>query len=259
MVWKAPKHEIEPELRNELDALKRIREGGRKILVRPNGEIAGIVVKEEPYQDPERNRKRRRLVYYGTDGELHKEPRDGFSKKTDEKIDLITGVEMDGGVALTQLTNPGGDVQPIITGPDAERIKVAEEDYKALDSEYRRLEKEYKSKERNYRKLQKQRSAIETERDELEEDLEDISEDNERLTSLVRKHKTRANAAEMEKDMLKREMRGLAERHEQLEQEVQEALESSRERAKAEIQAAPPIEEGGGRGRRTPEAEAEGG
>lgn len=219
-----------------IQPLNRLRKEGQKLLVKPNGQIVGVVERDSiPFYDERHKVKRSKIVYYDLDGKKREEPRDAVSKKTGQVVDLVTDVEKDGGVMLTQLSNPDGTIVHFVTGPEAERIVAENEDLKAMEGERRRMEDEYKTKDRNYRRLQREISRVKQEREQLEEDLKDFSESNERLNSLNAKLNARIRGEEARANMLEGELKALMERHKNLTEEVNKILASARTRRKEEI------------------------
>lgn len=219
-----------------ISALKNIQEDNHRILVRPSGEIAGLIPPngEEKYHDDQYNMKRERIKYYDVEGEINAEPRDGVNKKLGKKVDLIP-IEHQGGIALTEIMNPDGERKPIITGNQAQRIQQKYEDTEALKREVDRTQKEYRTKERNYQGLQEKLNNIKEERNQLENDIENFRTANERLNSENDSLKARAMAAEAKANQLQREMHAIGKRHEDLMDEIAGAIKSAGEIRQAKL------------------------
>jgi len=218
----------------EIEGLNSIAESGKKILVKPNGQLAGVVEREEPYYDEEYEMKRRRFVYTDLDGNERKEPRDGVSKKTMKKVDLVP-IEFDGGAAVTQLSNPDGELLPIIVGKEAEEKRVSEEDYEALQSRLNKLEREHDQKESRRRELLKRVERLRRQRDNLEDDVSDFADSNEELGRSNERLRARVRGAESKADMLEDEFARLAERYEQVQEDVDDILSRAQERERKAI------------------------
>jgi len=235
----APKND--ERLKRFSSALSWLRDEGHKILVRPSGDIAGVVFDEERYHDEAHaNKKRRRFKYYDLNGEERTDPADAYNEETGEIEDIVS-IERDGGVAITWLNNPDGELRPVFTGPTARRIKVKSDDYKALATELENMKEDYRSKDDAYRELQDKVSRLEREKSEMEDEVEDYSKNFERMMGLVRKLKAQRRGAEIRASMLEDELETLGARHEELTEEVQEAIEEARERMSERMKSAPEV------------------
>lgn len=211
-------------------ALKELQKKNWKLLVRPSGDIAGIIHAEEPYIDEAHDIKRRRFRFCDLDGKERTEPRDGVNIKRGSIEDLIP-IEKDGGVAITMLSNPG-DIVPIITGPQAAEMKTGVDDDSALKREYDRIQKEYLQKDRNYQDLQQKCSRLLEQVNDHRTTIEDLEEGNVRLIQLNRRIEGRLAGQEAMNTALERELKSFGERHKELQEEVQNALRKARERSK---------------------------
>jgi len=223
-----------PRLTSVIRALRRLHKYNWKLLVRPTGQIAGVVVREEPWFDSSYQLKRRRLVYYDLDGDELKEPRDYVNRKTNELEDLIV-IEADGGIALTQSHGNGSEMTPILFGWQANKIKRSHDDYVALEREMRDFQRKYDVMERNYKSLQRELNLIRRERDNLENQIQEFREANTILTETNERLRARVQAAEAARDMLIDEFKSLKSRHRELTKEVDDILKRARERQRMAI------------------------
>lgn len=224
-----------------LQSLKTISEEGWKLLTRPNGQIVGLIPPgsegEKPYHDTRFNIKRRRFHYFTLSGEKDEEPRDGVNRKTGQLEDIIP-IESDGGIALTELANPSGKLEPILVGTRAERLKDKADESQAVRRELQRIGEEYRTKDRNYRRLQIKINNLKQEKDELAEDLENFRNLNERLGAENETFRTVVSAAKAESRQLRDAMEAMAERHADLADEIKKSLKAAREIKVAKYEAA---------------------
>jgi len=233
--------EEEEKLKRFSSALSWLRDEGHKILVRPSGDVSGVIYDEERYHDEAHDgKKRRRFRYYDLDGEDRTDPADAYNSETG-KVEDIVSIEKDGGAAVTWLANPEGELEPIMTGSMAEKLKVDRDDYQALAAEFENMKEDYRSKDRAYRKLQNKVSRLEREKSEMEDEVEDYSQNFERMMGLVRKLRARLRGTEARATMLEEELESLGARHEDLTEETQEAIEKARERMTERMKSAPEV------------------
>ena len=229
LIWGAP--------RSDWEWLREFSESGRKIVVGPSGHIKGVTTDESPeeYVDEERGGvKRSRFVYKDLNGETRREEKHGFPKKTGRRTDLVP-IEAPGGIALTQLANPSGKVEPIIVGATAESLRAEMEDTEVLESRIRELQEEKERKDQNYRDLQDQIDSFRKERDELRKDvrekrktLKQLRDENERLD-------TRVIGAESRARMLEDEFQHLKNRYDIAQEDIDQILEDARERERKAV------------------------
>lgn len=241
-----------------------------EVLARYNAEIVGLIPPngKKGYTDKDSGIQRTKIRYIDLDGEIQEESADIINRKKGKKQPILKP-EFTGGIAITWLSSPGGEIVPVYTGRQAKNMKTKDDDYYALKDEIERINEEYRQKNRKLKKLEKERDKIKRERDELEEDVKEFAESNERTNQLYNKKRAQAKAEKARADMLETKLETIKEKSDEFETEIQEALKNSREKLKekmkAEAESEPEIEVKGGKearerlASRREESEEEGG
>ena len=216
-----------------LSHLKVLKKYGWKLLVRPDGSIDGVILREEPYFD-ERDIKRRRFVVIKPDGSIDKEERDFLNPKRMSLMDIIA-MEKEGGVAVTMRSNPKGEIKPILFGHQAQEMVTNEEDYKALQAEIDDLRTKYEQTKTQYDKLAVEASTLRTKLETAEKTAQEFRAANETLRELNERLITHNSLLEARLKLLETELESLGKRHKELTKEVEEILSRARERERMAV------------------------
>lgn len=213
-----------------------LEKSGKKLLVRPDGSIAGVVLGEEAYQDERFGIKRRRYIMRGMDGKIHKEPRDAVNVKRGG-IDDIIAIERDGGAAVTMLKNPdGGGLDIILTGQQAALLKRDSDDMEAIQRNMDRLNDQYKVMDRNYKIQQKSMAIVVAERGRLSEDLVDFRESNDTLAHANDRLSARLKGAETVLEVMNDELNRFKKRRKDSEDEIDAILKKAKEMGRVKVE-----------------------
>lgn len=219
------------ELRLSKQLENVLNRGG--ILARADGEIAGIALGIETYEDGELGIERKRLRYFDMDEKEKKvEPMDGFNPKRGELIET-TKVKPNGksGLYLSEFTNPKtGDRIPIEKGKRIQRLREEADNIQAVRKEVNEMSDEYRSMKRRLNQLEKENSRVRNERNEMEDELNDYAEAANRFRKLAKSYRARVQSEEARSQMLSSGMQRIAEANESVEEEVMEILERAKNR-----------------------------
>jgi hypothetical protein len=216
-----------------LSHLKVLDKQGWKLLVRPDGGIDGVILREEPYFD-ERDIKRRRFVVVKPNGSIDKEERDFINPKKMSLVDIIA-MEKDGGIALTMRSNPKGEIKPILFGHQAQAMTTNEEDYQALKTEIEDLRTKYEETKTRHDKLAVEASQLRTQVETSEKTIQEFRSANETLRELNERLATHNTLLEARLNLLETELESLGKRHKELTKEVEEILSRARERERVAV------------------------
>nr|QBN22477.1 hypothetical protein [uncultured archaeon] len=235
----------ETEWDDVLRSLRKVKETGAEILVKPSGRIAGLIPPNswERWHDERFDVDRERYRFLTLDGEETTEPRDAFNKKTG-KPENIVPIEQTGGVALTELTNPGEELTTIRKGPQIQRLKNRADENETAKQELSRIREKQRKQEREMVAQITKNNNLQRERDDLEEDLEHFRTANERLRRQYETWRQIALGVRAEANQLRNELERIAEGREEFAEIIKPVLEDAREfrLSKAEV---PGVEEVG--------------
>ena len=211
--------------------VKTLKRKGWRLLVRPNGEIAGVVEREEQFFDESVGIPRKRFILFGMDGKETKEERDSANPKTRQVEDIIA-IEKDGGIVLTK---KGSKLTEILVGSYPTHIKDLKDTIKGIQDELEDREEEYKTVTENYKSLQFKFNDSIKSIERLEGQLVELRRTNESLLDSNEKFRTRTMAAEARVDMLILHLKLFKERHDDMATEVDEILDKAKERHRKEV------------------------
>jgi FtsZ-binding cell division protein ZapB len=218
-----------PEHQRILGALNLVVDKNYMIYVRPNGEIEGLCPpdSEQSYTDPQLNIKRSRVKFWNLDGEKDLEEKHGWRKKRSERVDLLP-IEHSGGIALTQI-NQEGEMTPIQTPPQSQRLQNRMEDLQAKVSELNKVQREYKQKDNHYKKLQSKINSLKEEKKKLDEENEALRNSNEQLDRENDILKARNVAMVSWRRTLMGEIEAMEDRHGKIVDELKDIFEDAEE------------------------------
>jgi len=214
-----------------ISTLKLLERKGWKLLVRPNGQIAGVIEREEEFFDESLEMQRKRFVFYDMDGKLNKEEKDIFNKMTNS-LESVVPIEHNGGIALTK---KGSKLTEIFVGNVFKNYKELEDMVIALKDEMNRREKQHKTELENYKSLQFRFNDLLRKSERLEGQMIELRRSNDALVDLNERLRARTMAAEARVQMLLGELKLFKDRHGDLAEEIDEILQKARERHRKEI------------------------
>lgn len=223
-------------LQRIIKALNWVEDYECEIIGRHTAEIVGLLPPGGKKTYTDEGIQRTKMRYIDLDGEIQEEPADIVNRKKGKTQDILKP-EFTGGIALSWLSNPSGDIMPIYTGKEAQRMKTKDDDYHALKNEIERINKEYRSKNSKLKKMEKGRDKLKRKLDELEEDVKEFAESNERVNNLYNKKRAQAQAEKARADMLETKLETIKDKADEYEEEIQEAIKNSRSKVREKMKA----------------------